>query len=193
MKDFNTNIEDLKAALMYAYQNWAIWWFIRNEKFNHGDVYNRYLIFFTNSQIAHFITTITSIWHLIDEKYFSVASFYKELRDSNNLSPEIIEDINNRFNTIEHIKKGVILIRHNLVAHLSDKIDGYDVFKKANIDGEDLRDFIVQLGNILNIIIDSIDGTPIAFTLCYRPDRPNEIITESDVKILFDDLERLKL
>jgi len=191
MTKYDREIEELKSALVYAYQNWEIWWFIRNEKYNYKTSYNKYLVFFNNSQIAHFYTTIITTWQLLDKKNISIIKLYNKLCNDSALNENIKRDIDERLNGIDHIKKGIILIRHNVIAHISENIDAHDVFEKAMIDGWDIRNIIVQLGNILNIMIDAIGQRPLAFTLVCRGDKPDEIMNDTDIKNLFDDLEKM--
>jgi hypothetical protein len=95
-----------------------IWWYYKQKKYDHSLVYNRYLLFFSNSEYAHWATTIISIWCLIDEKNISLLSLYYELKKDNKLSNKIITEIDKRLDGIKNIIDGIVKIRHSVVAHI---------------------------------------------------------------------------
>ena len=94
---------------------------------------NNYVTFFTSSISAHFIAMLMSISCLIDDKYLSLKSLYKKTTNENLLKIEEVELIKYKFKELENLIKGVKVIRSNVFAHISEKIDSDKAFAKANL------------------------------------------------------------
>ncbi len=152
MNNHEKEFEEISDTLVTAYQNWEIWWLYKNKRPKYVQIMNYYLQFFSNSLYAHWVTTIMSIWCLIDDKNLSLINFYKKVCSENVLSTSGKKEIDARLNDIAYIIKGIKIIRHNVVAHISNNIDSEDAFKIANLTHNDIRDVIVELGNIFNRI-----------------------------------------
>ena len=132
-KNVEKELSEISDTLITAYQNWEIWWLYKNQRPKYVGVMNKYLFFFSNSLYAHWITTIMSIWCLIDDKNISLISFYKQLRNENILDEKSKKEIDKKLDGIAYIIKGIKIIRHNVVAHISNKIDSDEAFEKANL------------------------------------------------------------
>lgn len=187
MDKYEREFSEISDALITAYQNWEIWWLFKSERPKYANIMNHYLQFFTNAQYAHFITTIISIWCLIDDNNLSLVTFYKRICIENILTYETKKEIENKFDGIAYIMKGIKIIRHNTIAHISNKIDSDEAFKKANLVYNDFRDIIVELGNIFNIIRIAYGKNELGFYLMQRFDEPDKFI-ESDAKRMLQDL-----
>lgn len=190
MENYTREIDELKTSLVYAYQNWQIWWFFKSKVNRYTNLYNRYLLFFDNCRYAHWITTIMSIWCLIDDKNISLIRLYKELLKEKLLDKITKDEVDKRLNGIKKNIKGIKIIRHQVIAHISEKIDSEKAYELANLEDLDIRNIIVELGNILNIICDYIGVSIIRFDFIMRADEPDKIYQENgDIEKLFIDLE----
>lgn len=187
MKNIEREFSEISDALVTAYQNWEIWWLFKSERPKYANIMNHYLGFFTNAQYAHWITTIISTWCLIDDNNLSLVTFYKRICKENILTDETRKEIENKFDGIDNIMKGIKIIRHNVIAHISNKIDTDEAFTKANLCDDDFRDIIVELGNIFNKIRIAYGKNQLGFWLKKRFDEPNKFI-EGDAERMLQDL-----
>lgn len=131
MIDYEREFSEVSDTLVTAYQNWEIWWLYKSERPKYVDVMNNYLTFFTNSIHAHWVALVMAVWCLIDEKNLSLISLYRKMCNNNSIKDDIRKDIENRITGISHIIKGITIIRHNVVAHISNQIDSDVAFAKA--------------------------------------------------------------
>lgn len=127
------------------------------------------------------------IWNLIDEKNLSLFSLYKNLCHENKIAKDVQIEIDNKFDAVSHTLKGNKILRHNIIVHISKNMNYDEAFDKANIKYDDIRDIIVELGNIYNLICFSIGENQVAFWVKARLDKPGEL-SENDVKRLLNDL-----
>ena len=88
---------------------------------------------------------------------------------------------------IAYKMKEIKIIRHIVIAHLSNKIDSNEAFKKANLRYENFRDIIVELGNILNRVRIAYSKDMLGFWLKKRFDKPDKFI-QGDMDRLLQDL-----
>lgn len=187
MNNYNRDFSEISDALVTAYQNWEIWWLLKSERPKYANIMNHYLEFFTNSLYAHWITSIISTWCLIDDNNLSLVTFYNKIIKENVLTDNTKKEIEEKFEGIAHIIKGIKIIRHNVIAHISNKIDSEEAFKKANLRYDDFRDIIIELGNIFNRIRVSYGKDMLGFWLKQRYDEPAKFI-EGDAERLLQDL-----
>lgn len=186
MIDYEREFSEISDTLVTAYQNWEIWWLYKSERPKYVSVMNNYLNFFSNSIHAHWVALVMSVWCLIDDKHLSLLSLYKKMCNDNSIDNDTKKEINGRIDGVSHIIKGITIIRHNVVAHISNKIDSDDAFSKANLKYFDFRDIIIELGNIFNLIRVSIGKNPLGFWMKMRSDKPNEFLEDDTERLLKD-------
>ena len=152
MNKFERDFSEISYAIVIAYRNYEIWWLYKHEREKYVNIMNNYLAFFTSSISAHFVALLMSTSRLIDDKYLSLKSLYKKLKNENLLEREEIELIEKKFKELENIIKGVKIIRSNVFAHISEKIDSDEAFAKAKLKYDDFKVLIFGLGEIFNIM-----------------------------------------
>ncbi|MBI1803522.1 MAG: hypothetical protein HY033_12845 [Ignavibacteriae bacterium] len=174
---------EISNTLVSAYQNWEIWWLYQHERPKYVDILNHYLMFFSNSIGAHFIAMLMSISCLVDDKHLSLKLLYGKVKQEGYLDSDRIQEIENRFNGIEKIIRGVMIIRGNVFAHKSVKIDSDEAFVKANLVHDDLKNLIIELGIIFNIISTGCGRNILGFW---------ENSSKTDTERMLNDLIRFK-
>lgn len=187
MIDYEREFSEISDTLVTAYQNWEIWWFYKSQRPKYVNIMNKYLIYFSNSIYAHRTAFIMAIWCLIDSNRLSLFSLYKKMCADNSIDDVMKKEIDDKINSISHIIKGITIIRHNVVAHISNKIDFDETLGKANLKYDDFRDIIVELGNIFNLLRIAKGKNVLGFWLKGRTDKPDELI-ENDLERLLNDL-----
>lgn len=151
--DIERHIQEVKETLVSAYDNWSIWWLYKNKEPKYVDVMNQYLGFFTCSISAQFVGMLMAISCLIDEKNISLISLVKRTESEGILKEKSIKEIDQILIRIRPIIKGILIIRSNVFAHISEKIDTDSAFKLASLVYDDIKNLIEDLGKILNIIL----------------------------------------
>ena len=152
MKKYQREFSELSDALVASYHHYEIWWVYKNEREKYYNIMNKYLMFFSVSVSAHFISMLMAISCLIDERYIGIKSLYKKMKNENMLSLSEVKNIDKKFSELSNIIKGIRILRGSVFAHISNKIDSESAFLKANLKYDDFKELIYSLGEIFNMM-----------------------------------------
>ena len=170
-------LKDFKEAVFTAYNNYTIWWLYKSERPKYVDVMNKYLGFFTNSIYAHFVAMLMAITSILDKKshkYNSLYSFISFLEDEKILDESVLINIKNIEDEIAPFVPKLMILRNNIFAHISAKLDSDKTFEMANLRYDDFRDVIFHCGDILDIVLREITKTRFYYNY-----NPGSVDTES--------------
>ena len=148
------NMGRLFDAIVAARLHYGIWYVYKNEvdRPKYVDVMNRYYWFFAPSISAHFVAMLMALSTLYDDGPInvSISKLLQEMRDAGKADGVHLPEIKERLEKTDPIVKKIMLLRNNVFAHLSVKIDPFEAFEKANITMNNFRDLIYETAAILN-------------------------------------------
>ena len=148
------NMGRLFDAIVAARLHYGIWYVYKNEidRPKYVDVMNRYYWFFAPSISAHFVAMLMALSTLYDDGPInvSVSKLLQEIRDTGKTDEGSLREVKGRLEKTGPIVKKIMLLRNNVFAHLSVKIDPFEAFEKANITMNNFRDLIYETAAILN-------------------------------------------
>ncbi len=136
--------------------HYGIWYVFKNEvdRPKYVDVMNKYRWFFPPSLSAHFVAMLMALSTIYDDGPNSVSLYrmLRELESAGKMDGQQRQEIEQRIRKSESIVKKILILRNNVFAHLSAKIDPFEAFEKASITMNDFRDLIHETAAILNQI-----------------------------------------
>ena len=154
-KKLNKFIKDSRELLVTAFHNYAIWWFYKSEREKYFKVLKKYEGFFSESIYAHFVAMLLSLTSFLDkssEKYNSIYSYIDYLQRNSFLLKKSFSRIDEEMNKLSPYVKKLMILRNNIYAHQSSKINSDDAFKKADLVYDDFISVIQSIAAIIEII-----------------------------------------
>ncbi|MBI3615429.1 MAG: hypothetical protein HY211_02815 [Candidatus Omnitrophica bacterium] len=134
--------------------HYGIWYVFKNEvdRPKYVDVMNKYPWFFPPSLSAHFVAMLMALSTIYDDGPNNVSLYrvLRELESADKVDGQQRQEIEQRVKDSESIVKKILMIRNNVFAHLSAKVDPFEAFKKANITMNNFRGLIYETAAILN-------------------------------------------
>lgn len=139
----NKVLVNLIESATDAKAHYQIWWALANQaRPRLVRQMNRFPDFFIATQRAHFDSMIVHLAHLFDkqpaatsiEKYLSVARSILPVMDLSSLGKQLA--------LMHPVIKAVLTIRNNVVAHKNADLTDRQVFKKAGVTPNQVRDLI---------------------------------------------------
>jgi hypothetical protein len=150
------NLTRLFDAIVAARLHYGIWYVYKNEvdRPKYVDVMNKYEWFFRSSISAHFVAMLMALSTIYDDGPNNVSLYgvLRELESAGKLDGQQGQGIERRIRNSESIVEKILIIRNNVFAHLSAKIDPFKAFEKANITRDNFRDIIYETATVLNEI-----------------------------------------
>lgn len=153
---FIENLEDLFKILFEAYSNYEIWWIHVNKDDRSKYFFTklRYKDFFETVAYANITAMIIALYKLFDKNKKSL-SLRKIIRDAQKL--KIIEEagvntLNRSVEKVDSIWSKVMILRSNLFAHRSDTLTVNEIYKKAKITPNQMKELMEVALEILNSI-----------------------------------------
>lgn len=145
-------ILDLIQVATEAKAHYQVWWAIEHDgRAIFPQELNRFVDFFEATRVAHFRSMIIAAWKPFDQNK-KVSSFKSLLaRGEALLSPGDISAVQAHINgalIIDRLKE----IRHSFVAHQNLKLNVEEVFERANITPNKLRNLVYETANLVNMI-----------------------------------------
>jgi len=177
---YKREFSEIASLLVDAYQHYEIWWIYKHDREKYVDIMNKYLLFFSASISAHFIAMLMSISCLIDERNVSIKSLYDKMNEEKLLNESESEYIDEKFLELNDKIKGVKILRSNVFAHISEKLDSDKAFEKAKFKYDHFKDLIFSLGEIFNILRKANGMNPLGFQ--YNSSKSDTIRLLSDLK-----------
>ena len=82
----------------------------------------------------------------------SLKSLINKIKKDGRLNDKTIQEIETRYAKNEKIICSMMILRNNVFAHISEKIDYNEAFEKAHLKYDDFKNLIIELGSIYNLI-----------------------------------------
>lgn len=150
------NVRELQHAIKVAKLNYEIWW-VYKEKNSHTrfvDVLNDYPLYFQTSLHAHFVAMIISLYRLYETRKdtMNLPQLVRLLKKDSTLSIQEIKSMESDINSMKPLWQKVSMLRNNMFAHTSNKLDDDDVWKKASVTPNQFKKLINNSEGIVNRI-----------------------------------------
>ena len=147
-------LDEIYQSIITVSLNFDIWWCFR-EKENwdkYLSLFRRYPLYFRTSRQSHFRSTIIILYRLFENKSNTInfPHFLKAISGKNLLKDSDIQNIQNLIEEAKPTWKKIAKIRSGVSAHLSNKCDTDEIFQKAKINPNQIKDLIEQSKNIYN-------------------------------------------
>lgn len=162
-KDRRDLIQQLQASVMAADLHYRVWWIYKNkdDREKYLDVLNDYLGFFRVSIQAHFIAVTVILYAIYEERSDTVNLSRLFASAGRDLQATIAE----KYTRARAIWTKVAIIRNNHVGHVNDRLDVDEVFQKANVTYNDIRDLIQLSKELVNAFSYAEDRSTFAYNL----------------------------
>jgi hypothetical protein len=154
-KKLNKFIKDSRELLRTAFHNYCIWWFYKSERKEYFEVIKKYEGFFSESIYAHFLAMLMAMTSLLDrnsKKYNSIYSYINYLKVNKLLQSDSFNLIENKLNYLSPYVKKLMILRSNVYAHISSKMNTEEAYKKADLINDDFANIIQAIADIIEII-----------------------------------------
>jgi len=184
--EIEKNVRELQHAIVVAKLNYEIWWVYKekNSRKRFVDILNDYPLYFQTSLHAHFVAMIISLYRLYETRKdtMNLPQLVRLLRKHNTLSIQEIKSMESDIKSMRPLWQKVSILRNNMFAHRSNKLDDDDVWKKASVTPNQFKKLIDDSEGILNRITHVWARSSHAFNLS----------ATHDAERLLEDLKRLK-
>jgi hypothetical protein len=178
-------ISGLRHAVTVAGLNYEIWWTYKEEESRkkYAATMNRYSLFFQSSLHAHFVALIVALYGLYENNPHTVniPALLRLIKDKHPFSAETEAAVLELSEKAQRSFSKVAILRNNAFGHHSAKLSTQEVFAKAGISPNDIKELIDTTKQLLNEITHDWNKSFHAFNLGAR---------DSTLKLL-DDLTEL--
>ena len=160
-------ITDLANTIESASLHFDIWWVYKKSRAKYVDTLNNYLNFFQTSLQAHFMSIVVELYKLFETRKDSInfSGLIKLIEKNNLLEPDTLSKTLSDKKVIEDLWKKIAILRSELFAHTRIDLSYNEIFKKAEITPNQIRDLIEKSKNLLNQISESLDKNSYPFEL----------------------------
>ena len=162
-------IKGLANTITSASLHFDIWWVYKekNSRAKYVDILNDYLSFFKTSLQAHFLSVVVELYKLFETRKETInfPRLIKLLNENNLLDPEILRQIDMEKRTLRVLWKKIVILRSELFAHTNIDLSYSEVFKKAEITPNNIRDLIEGSKRFLNHISEGLEKNTYLFDL----------------------------
>ncbi len=113
-----------------------------------------YATFFEYTRAAHFKAFVVELHKLIETRKdtYNLSLIFQNVADLENCSGDLFDEISEYKSETGITKRGIFIVRNEVEAHSSLGSTPETSFSKASISSQDIDDFIMKTGVILNRI-----------------------------------------
>jgi len=141
-KDLNR----LFDATMRARIHYGIWYVLKNrtDRRKYVDVMNDYYWFFSPSIGAHFTAMLLELCSIYDQKEnrVNIHRVINHIGQMSGFDRRSFQGVRRRMRSVQPLLRKALILRHNVFAHMSAKLDPEDAFRKAQISMFNFRSLI---------------------------------------------------
>ena len=162
-------IKALANTIISASFHFDIWWVYKEKdsRARYVDTLNDYLNFFKTSLQAHFLSVVVELYKLFETRKDTInfPRLIKLLNENNLLDPDILKKVEAEKRSLKVLWKKIAILRSELFAHTSIDLSYREVFKKAEITPDNIRDLIDREKKLLNQISEGFEKNTHIFDL----------------------------
>ncbi len=154
---FDERLQIAAQLIIRARIFYDVWWLYEgaDTRAKIIDTMNNYSEFFRFDSHAHFVAFIVHLAGLYEARSGTVnlPALVKEAKDSGEFPPESIAKSEAALAAMQGLPSKLAILRSNLFAHRSISISYEDVFSKAAITADQLRDLTVAGLQVVNLLL----------------------------------------
>ena len=162
-------IKALANTIISASFHFDIWWVYKEKdsRARYVDTLNDYFNFFKTSLQAHFLSVVVELYKLFETRKDTInfPRLIKLLNENNLLDPDILKKVEAEKRSLKVLWKKIAILRSELFAHTSIDLSYREVFKKAEITPDNIRDLIDRAKKLLNQISEGLEKNTYIFDL----------------------------
>ena len=162
-------IKSLFNTIISASFHFDIWWVYKEKdsRARYVDTLNDYFNFFKTSLQAHFLSVVVELYKLFETRKDTInfPRLIKLLNENNLLDPDILKKVEAEKRSLKVLWKKIAILRSELFAHTSIDMSYREVFKKAEITPDNIRDLIDRAKKLLNQISEGLEKNTYIFNL----------------------------
>jgi len=160
-------IKALANTITSASLHFDIWWVYKEKdsREKYVDTLNEYLNFFKTSLQAHFLSLVVELYKLFETRKDTInfPRLIKLLNENNLLAPDILKQIDTEKRSLKVLWKKIAILRSELFAHTSIDLSYSEVFKKAGITPNSIRELVERSKQFLNQISEGLERNTYIF------------------------------
>jgi len=162
-------IDDLRHTIMVAGLNYEVWWTYkeRESRKKYVDTMNHYTMFFQVSIHAHFVAMLVALYRLYETRRdtVNIPDFIRILEKNACIPQVALNRIRQLYQDAHRLWVKVSILRNEAFGHRSNKYSVSEVFQKAGVKPNELKDLIERTKKLLNKITYELDRSVYAFNL----------------------------
>ncbi len=155
-EELKNQLEELFNMVFAAKANFEIWWIYSNadDRKIYGDALNECWESIRTTKQAHFAALILALHKLYENKpnTINIKSVKEYMVIKNLFGKEIKTEIETILTSLDEKKKKIEILRHNVFAHQSKKLDYNEAFKRAEITPDQIRELIHTTLGVINLL-----------------------------------------
>ncbi len=184
--DISNYVEELRLTMIGAGLNYDIWRVYTNPdtRKEYLRTMNRYPLFFTNSIHAHFVAMLVALYRVYETRpdTYNIPALLKHVQTEKILPEHVVAKLQKKYEEAQPLWKKVSILRNNAFAHKTVKRTYDEIFKRASVTPDELRDLIKDTKALLN-----------EFTHAWKKDfHAFNLNATDDTKALLEDLKSIK-
>lgn len=157
----------LANIITSASLHYDIWWVYKEKdsRAKYVDILNEYPDFFKTSLQAHFLSVVVELYKLFETRKDTInfPGLIKLLNENNLLAPDILKQIDAEKRSLKVLWKKIAILRSELFTHTSIDLSYSEVFKKAGITPNNIRELIERSKRFLNQISEGLERNTYIF------------------------------
>src|SRR5438552_409769 len=148
----------MAQLILRARAHYDVWWIYEgaDTRPDHTDVLNQYVEFFRFDSHAHLVSMVMYLSQLLESRpdTLNLPTVVKEAADAG-VNAAAVDKAKTALAQSAHISSKVAILRNNLFGHRSAKISYQEVFEKAAVTPNQLRDFTVLGLEVVNPLLEA--------------------------------------
>lgn len=167
--DLTQHIEALRHGAKLASLNYDIWWVYKSKSSRplYTETMNRYLGFFDTSLHAHFVALLVALYPLYETRRdtINIPRLLRIIEKEKVVSSKELAQACQMYETSKPLWIKVGILRNEAFGHRSDSLTIEQIFNKAGITPNELKELIELTKKLINRIGRALDGSVHAFNL----------------------------
>jgi len=163
-------IKVLQDTVMAASLNYDVWWTYTQHRLRVRflDILNAYPTFFRTSIHAHFVALVVALYRIYETRSdtFNLPGLIQRLKSQGILPAKVLAPIERRVSNSRKLWIKVSVLRNEAFAHRTSAYSVSDVFRKAHVTPNELRDLVRKTQQTLNKISYALNHSRHTFSLC---------------------------
>lgn len=149
-------VREISQIIYAASQNFSVWWALKNKDTRHMHIQtmDKYTQYFLTAINAHFVSTIVPIYCLYESKHdtFNLIKLIEAARTEAKLDTEASKRTDELLAKAVVIWKKIGILRNRAFGHRSKADTISELFQKAQVTADEIRDILDMSRRLLNIV-----------------------------------------